>query len=125
MSIENSIPNIIQAINEIGILFSGDTGFIFLAIFSYLVLMNLIYFINRFSYIGIVIFFIIQIAFMFSAAGVNLFLETPRFEYRTFIFYGFYISYLLLSAAYLLNDRKLKKYNFYEVLDQKFSKRRI
>ena len=112
MSIKNLIPNIINATNEVGVLFQGDTGFIFFAIFTYLLLINLIYFIKKFSYFGIVVFTIMQIGFVFSAAGVNLLLEIPKFEYRTLIFYGFYISYLLLSALYVLNIKSYKNYNY-------------
>ena len=44
MSIKNLIPNIINATNEVGVLFQGDTGFIFFAIFTYLLLINLVVF---------------------------------------------------------------------------------
>lgn len=112
MKIENLAPNLIKVIKELTILFQGDTGLIFFAVFTYLILINLVFLIKKFSYLGIVIFFTIQIGFVFSAAGVNLLLNIPRFEYRTFMFYGFYLSYLLLSAFFILNIEHYRKYNY-------------
>lgn len=111
MSIQNLIPNIIKVIQEVGVIFKGDTGSIFFAIFSYLILINLIFLVKKFSYLGVIIFFTIQLGFILSGAGVNLLLDVPRLEYRTFIFYGFYVSYLLLSALYIINIEKYKNYN--------------
>lgn len=110
MAIKNFIPNIIQTIKEISILFHGDTGSIYLAIFFYLVLLNLIFLIQKVSYFGLLIFIVTHLSFIISAVGVNLLLDVPRFEYRTFIFYGFYISYLLLGTSQLINQANYKKY---------------
>lgn len=112
MSIQNLIPNIIKVIQEVGVIFKGDTGSIFFAIFSYLILINLIFLVKKFSYLGVIIFFTIQLGFIFSATGVNLLLETPYFWYRTLIFYGFYISYLLLSSLYFFKLENFKKYSY-------------
>ena len=112
MAINKLIPNIFQTVKEVLVIFQGDTGFIFLAIFSYLIIINLIFMVEKFSFLGLIVFIIIQLGFVCSAAGVNIFLEIPRFEYRTFIFFGFYLSYLLFSALFILNLNKYKKYNY-------------
>jgi Glucosyl transferase GtrII len=115
MDIKNIIPNVIQVVHDIGIIFQGDTGFIFFTLFLYLILFNLIFLIKKFSYFGTVIFFIIQAVFLMCSAGVNLLLSFPQFEYRTFIFFGFYVSYLLLSVFCILNKNSNKKY-LYSIL---------
>ena len=112
MAIKKLIPNILQMIKEISIIFKGDTGIVFLAIFSYLIIINFLFLVKKFSFLGIVVFIIIQLGFVCSAAGVNIFLEIPRFEYRTFIFFGFYLSYLLLSTLIILNSINCKKINY-------------
>lgn len=110
MAIENFIPNIIQTIREINVIFHGDTGSVYLAIFSYLIILNLIFLIKKVSYFGLLIFIITHLTFILSAAGVNLLLDVPKLEYRTFIFYGFYISYLLFSASLIIVENNYKKY---------------
>lgn len=112
MSLQNLIPNVVQAIKEINVIFQGDTGLIFFSLFVYLLLMNLIFLIKKLSYLGVIVFIAIHITFAISAASVNLLLDVPRFEYRTFIFFGFYISFLLLSCFYVLDKINYKKYNF-------------
>ncbi|MDM1335412.1 glucosyltransferase domain-containing protein [Acinetobacter pseudolwoffii] len=112
MAINKLIPNIFQVVKEFLVIFQGDTGFIFLAIFSSLIIINFIFMVKKFSFLGVIVFIVIQLGFVCSAAGVNIFLENPRFEYRTFIFFGFYLSYLLFSALFILNLNKYKKYNY-------------
>ncbi|MFC3902966.1 Glucosyl transferase GtrII [Acinetobacter marinus] len=111
MSIANAVPNLTVAIREISILFQGDSGYIYLVIFIYLLLLNVIYFFKLFSYLGLIAFLIVHFSFVCTAAGVNLFLDVPRFEYRTFIFYGFYTSFLLLSAYKIILYYRLYKCN--------------
>ncbi|WP_104483920.1 glucosyltransferase domain-containing protein [Acinetobacter indicus] len=115
MLISNIVPNLISSLKKVGIIFQGDTGFVFAALFFYLIVFNLFFLIKKFSYFGIVIFLFVHTIFAMSAAGVNLLLDIPQFEYRTFIFLGFYISYLLLSAKFLLKQDSSKKY-LYSIL---------
>lgn len=113
MEIYNLVPNITQVLQELSVIFKGDTGSIFLAIFIYLVLINLAFLVKKFSYLGILIFCIHIIVFLVAAAGVNLLLNVPRFEYRTLMFFGFFISYLLLGMTYLLTQDQYKKYVYF------------
>lgn len=112
MSIYNFVPNIIQVMKSVSVIFESDTGIIFLVVFFYLILINFFYLIKKFSYYGIAVFILIHFGFFVSAAGVNLLLSVPRFEYRTFMFYGFYISYLLLSSFEFLSEDKYRKYTY-------------
>ncbi|MEQ1305769.1 hypothetical protein ABLU07_15245, partial [Acinetobacter radioresistens] len=64
----------------------------------------------KYSYIGLFFFTLINFIFIISAAGVNLLLSFPRFEYRTFIFHGFYLSFLLLSFYKIFYTGVYKKY---------------
>lgn len=110
MSIYNISVNIIKSIQEVIIIFKGDTGFIYLFIYLYLLIVNLIFFQRSFSYLGIIIFLITNLIFILSISSVNLLLNTPRFEYRTFIFHGFYVSFLLFSLYKYFEVTKYSKY---------------
>lgn len=115
ISVENFFPNILKSIDEFSIIFEGDSGVLFLSIFYTLVFFNLIYHFSQDKIFGILIFIIVNSSFIISSAGVNVFLDIPRFEYRTFIFFGFYISYLLYGAYRLSINKKYK--NFFILLN--------
>lgn len=110
MSVSNLIPNVVQSIRVLYSIFQGDTGILYLFVILYLILINLIYFIKKSSYWGVILFILTHLGFILSATGVNLLLDVPRFEYRTFIFYGFYVSFLLLSFFNFFKDSKYEKY---------------
>ncbi|KYQ84573.1 hypothetical protein AWW72_07950 [Acinetobacter sp. NRRL B-65365] len=112
MSMYNFFKNIVQVVKDVSVVFESDTGFLFLFIFFYLLVINFFYLKKKFSYFSLVVFILIHLGFVVSAAGVNVLLDVPRFEYRTFIFFGFYISYLLLSFFKIMSVDKYRKYSY-------------
>lgn len=110
-SILNTESNIISALSEVGVIFESDAGFLFFAIMLVVFIISFFYFFKKMSFYGIFIFLVINLIFLLSLIGINIFLENPKIEYRVMISFGFYVSFLLLSSSMILVANY--KYFFY------------
>lgn len=113
MSFLNFATNLLNGLKVISVIFESDSGFIFFVIFLFLLFVNMFYFIINFKGVGFLIFSIINFCFLVVLINVNIFLENPKIEYRTFMSFGFYLLFLLISLnKILLVEDKSKKYGY-------------